>query len=87
MLDSQPWTWDLTGLPWDEAEPILKSRGLTYETVVTHPPSRPVGAGTLRVVAEQPRPGGVRVVLAYRTYERPSVAGDPEDQGGIKGRA
>jgi len=66
------WRWDLVGLPWAEAEPILQARGLTYETVVTAPPNRPIGVGELRVVAERPRPGGRLVVLAYRDYQRPS---------------
>jgi hypothetical protein len=66
------WPWDLVGLPWTEAEPILRARGLTYETVVTAPPGRPVGAGELRVVAQQPRLEGLLLVLAHRTYERPS---------------
>ena len=65
------WRWDLVGLPWSEAEPILISRGLTYDTVTTAPPSRPVGSGELRVVAQRPRPEGCLLVLAYRTYGRP----------------
>lgn len=83
MQQILPWSWDLVGLPWSQAEPILQARGLAYVTVVTHPPVRPVGVGPLRVVAEQPRPGGLRVVLAHRSYERPVPAQDPADQGGI----
>lgn len=67
-----PWRWDLVGLPWSEAEPILQQRGLTYETVVTAPPNRPVGVGELRVVAERSRPEGLLLVLAHRDYQRPS---------------
>lgn len=66
------WRWDLVGLPWSEAEPILQARGLTYDTVITAPPNRPEGTGELRVVAERPRPEGLRLVLAYRSYQRPS---------------
>jgi hypothetical protein len=66
------WRWDPVGLPWAEAEPILKARGIAYETVVTAPPNRPVGVGELRVVAERPRPEGPLLVLAYRDYQRPS---------------
>jgi hypothetical protein len=66
------WRGDLVGLPWAEAEPILQARGLTYETVITAPPNRPVGSGELRVVAERPRPERLLVVLAYRSYARPS---------------
>jgi len=65
-----PWRWDLVGLPWSEAEPIAQARGLTYETVVTSPPGRRGGAGELRVVAQQQRPAGLRIVLAYREYPK-----------------
>lgn len=64
------WRWDLVGLPWVEAEEILRTRGLPYETVLTAPPNRPVGIGELRVVAERPRPGGLVLVLAHREYQR-----------------
>lgn len=78
MVQTGPdWPWDLVGLPWTEAEPILKARGLTYDTVITAPPNRPVGAGELRVVAERPRPEGLLLVLAYRTYQRPAPEAGP----------
>lgn len=70
-----PWRWELVGLPWAEAELILRARGLTYETVVTAPPNRPVGVGELRVVAERPRPEGLLLVLAHREYQRPAPHG------------
>lgn len=66
------WRWDVIGLPWLEAEPLLRARGQSFETVVTAPPNRPLGVGALRVVAERPRPGGLLLVLAYRDYQRPS---------------
>lgn len=66
------WTWDLVGLPWTEAEQILRDRGLSFETVMTAPPSRPVGLGQIRVVAQRPDPGGLLLVLAHREYQRPS---------------
>ncbi|HLN63401.1 MAG TPA: PASTA domain-containing protein [Symbiobacteriaceae bacterium] len=65
------WRWDLVGLPWAEAEAILAARGQVYTTVVTFPPNRPVGEGELRVVAEKPRPEGLLLVLAHRSYQRP----------------
>lgn len=71
-MESAAWRWDLVGLPWREAEPILSARGLTYETTVTAPPNRPNGAGELRVVAQRARPEGLLLVLAYREYQRPS---------------
>ena len=71
-VPESPWRWDVVGLPWTEAEPILIARGLTYETVTTAPPNRPVGTGQLRVVAQRPRPEGLLLVLAHRTYERPA---------------
>ncbi len=64
------WRWDLVGLPWSEAEPILRARGLRYESVVTAPPNRSVGAGELRVVAERRRAEALQLVLAYREYKR-----------------
>ena len=72
------WRWDVVGLSWAEAEPILSARGLTYETVITAPPSRPLGTGELRVVAERSRPEGPLVVLAYREYQRPPEGLRPE---------
>lgn len=71
-MESGSWRWDLVGLPWAEAEPILRAGGLTYTTVVTAPPNRPVGTGELRVVAQRPEPAGLLVVLAHREYQRPS---------------
>lgn len=68
---TQPWAWNLVGLLWDEAEPILQLRGQTYETVLTSPPNKTVGLGPLRVVAEKARPGGLLLVLAHRDYTRP----------------
>jgi hypothetical protein len=67
----QLWRWDLIGLPWSEAEPILRAKGLSYRTVVTAPPNRPVGEGELRVVGERHGQDVVELVLAYRTYQRP----------------
>ena len=64
------WRWDLVGLPWSVAEPIAHSRGLTYETTVTAPPRRTGGVGELRVVAQQERPTGLRIVLAFRDYPK-----------------
>jgi len=71
MGQTQPWQWDVVGLLWDEAEPILQRRGLTYETVLTSPPRKTVGLGPLRVVAEKPSPSGLLLVLAHRDYQRP----------------
>lgn len=71
-MDSGAWRWDLVGLPWHEAEPILGARGLTYRTTVTAPPNRPTGLGELRVVAQRATPEGLSLVLAYREYQRPS---------------
>lgn len=66
------WGWDLVGLPWAEAQPILDARGQRYETRVTAPPNRPVGTGEMRVVAQRPRPDGLLVILAHREYQRPA---------------
>lgn len=71
-MGESDWRWDVVGLPWLEAESLLRARGLTFETVVTAPPGRPRGVGLLRVVAERPRPEGLLLVLAYREYQRPS---------------
>ncbi len=71
-MDSRSWRWDLVALPWTEAEPILRARGLRYETTVTAPPNRPIGVGELRVVAQRARPEGLLLVLAHREYQRPS---------------
>lgn len=65
-----PWRWDLVGLPWSEAEPIAQARGLTYETVITAPPRHAGGTGELRVVAQQERAAGLRIVLAFREYRK-----------------
>lgn len=73
MQQGQPWRSDVVGLPWSDAELILQARGLTYETVTTAPPNRPIGSGELRVVAEKRRPEGLLLVLAYREYQRPSL--------------
>lgn len=78
----RPWPHDLVGLLWQEAEPILRARGLTYQTEVTRPPARPVGIGPLRVVAELERNGGLLLVLAHRDYQRSAPAQDPTGQGG-----
>lgn len=56
------------GRPWSLVEPLLRATGLTFETVVTRPPRRPVGVGELRVVAVRPRPEGLSVVLGHRDY-------------------
>lgn len=66
------WRWDLVGLPWTEAEALLRERGAAYETTVTAPPNRPVGVGELRVVAQRPRPQVLLLVLAHREYQRAS---------------
>ncbi|HYG60162.1 MAG TPA: PASTA domain-containing protein [Symbiobacteriaceae bacterium] len=71
MHTAPSWRWNLVGLPWAEAEQILRVRGLTYETVITSPPGRTLGTGELRVVAERPRPEGTLFVLAHREYQRP----------------
>lgn len=71
-MENGAWRWDLVGLPWREAEPLLNARGLTYETTVTAPPNRPCGVGELRVVAQRATPEGLLLVLAYRDYQRPS---------------
>lgn len=70
MTLSSPWRWDLVGLSWSEAEPVLQARGLSYTTVLTTPPNKPVGVGELRVVAEKPQATGLLVVLAHRDYRR-----------------
>jgi len=67
---SQPWPSDLVGLLWAEAEPLLQEKGLSYESVITAPPNRPIGLGPLRVIAEQERSGGRLVILAHRDYRR-----------------
>lgn len=72
-MESGSWRWDLVGLPWVEAEPILVASGLSYETTVTAPPNRPIGVGELRVVAQRATPQGLLLVLAYREYQRPSL--------------
>ena len=64
------WGWDLVGLPWDEARPILDRRGIPYSSLVTAPPNRTQGVGELRVVAERSRPEGTMLILAYRDYPR-----------------
>lgn len=69
-MDGGSWRWDLVGLPWTEAEPILIDRGLSYTWKVTAPPSRPVGVGELRVVAQRETPEGLVLVLAHREYAR-----------------
>lgn len=69
-MESGSWRWDLVGLPWREAEPLLHARGLTFETTVTAPPNRPIGLGELRVVAQRAMPEGILLVLAYREYQR-----------------
>jgi len=66
------WRWDLVGLPWSEAEQILRARGQKYEIRVTAPPNRPAGTGELRVVAQRPRPEGFLLILAYPDYEWPA---------------
>lgn len=62
---------DVVGLPWTEAQSLLQSAGLTYQTAVTAPPQRPIGTGELRVVAQRPRPEGLLLILAHRDYQRP----------------
>lgn len=61
------------GRPWSLVEPVLLAAGLTFETVVTRPPRKPVGVGELRVVAVRPRPEGLSVVLAHRDYGQSPV--------------
>lgn len=70
LTPSPAWRWDLVGLPWTEAETLLRDRGHTYESMITAPPNRPVGVGELRVVAQRPRPEGLLLVLAHREYQR-----------------
>lgn len=78
-MESRTWRWDLVGLPWAEAEPLLQGRGTPYHTIITAPPQRPVGRGELRVVAQREEPSGLLLVLAHREYLRP----DPERAVGV----
>lgn len=59
---------DLVGAPWAEAEPLLSARGLTYRTVITAPPGKPVGTGELRVVGQRQEGDTVVLILAHRAY-------------------
>lgn len=74
MNQRRSWPADLVGLLWAEAEPLLQDRGLSYESVITGPPNRPVGIGPLRVIAEQESAGRRLMILAHRDYRRADVS-------------
>ena len=81
-MESGSWRWDLVGLRWEEAQAILRDRGVAYTWSVTAPPNRPTGIGELRVVAQRETPAGPAFVLAYREYARRDQAAGQGGQGG-----
>ncbi|MEW8977262.1 MAG: hypothetical protein AB2385_02565 [Symbiobacterium sp.] len=81
-MEGGSWRWDLVGLRWTEAEPILIARGLSYTWKITAPPGRPVGIGELRVVAQRETPAGLTLVLAHREYARGEQAPGQGGRGG-----
>lgn len=64
------WPYSLVGLPWNEAEGLLKARGETWQTRLTAPPGPVEPEGELRVVAERSGPDGLCLVLSARDYRR-----------------
>lgn len=60
----------LVGLPWGEAEDLLRSAEIPYTFTITTPPGRTAGIGELRVVGERPLAAGRQVVLAHIDYPR-----------------
>ncbi|MCG0237998.1 MAG: hypothetical protein L6E13_01640 [Firmicutes bacterium] len=64
----------LVGLPWPEAEELLRSLGIPYRTLVTRPPGRGEGVGEPRVVGVRPGPDAPwLVILAYPEYRSGSM--------------
>lgn len=59
----------VVGLPWAEAEHLLETLQVPYQTMVTRPPGRPEGVGELRVVGVRATPDSPWVIiLAHRDY-------------------
>jgi len=54
---------DLLGLSEDKAIRLLEARGLTWETVVTAPPRKPLDEGYLRVIKQEFTDGKYRLTL------------------------